>query len=224
MVLPLISGLIVATQDDDADTTPVMPLDTTPPSLVSAGYEGASLTGPTPCPATDGTQDRVTSFETPPPVCLDPASAYALELNTLSGAIAVALNPEVSPAATNLVVALARFGVYESAPMTVYDGLVLLGGAGDAGFTIDADPAPANAGYPVGSVVALADIEGSLAGQIAIVTGELGGQALAADPVHPVIGVVDDGLDVLDAIFELALANPMTPYRLRTATVTQIPD
>jgi len=224
MVLPLVSGLLLSTQTTSPDETPVVPLDTSPPSLVDANYQGASFIGDTPCPATDGTQERFTSFETAPPDCLDLSARYLMELDTLSGSISLDLTPETGPQAANLIAAFARFGVYESALLTVYDGLIVIGGAGDAGFTIDADPAPADGRYPVGTVVALADIQGSLAGQMAIVTGELGTQALAIDPVHPVIGAVTNGFDVLDAIEALARANPTTPYRLRNATLIDISD
>jgi cyclophilin family peptidyl-prolyl cis-trans isomerase len=223
MVLPLVSGLILVTGDSQEPDVPVVPLDTTPPSLVSEGYEGLTLTGETPCPAIDGSQARTTSFATAPPDCLEPATEYTIQLETLSGEVAVELDPTTSPEATNLIVALARYGVYESAPLVVYDGLVLVGGAGDAGFTISSDPAPADGSYPIGSVIALADLQGSLPGQFAIVTGELGAQALAVDPVHPIIGTVRDGLDVFDRIYDLVLSNPTTPYRLRAAVVTQNP-
>ncbi|MEM9203548.1 MAG: hypothetical protein AAGC53_18055, partial [Actinomycetota bacterium] len=60
LILPLAAGFFIDADSVETDAADVQPLDlnSTPPSLVDPGFEGASLTGETPCPATDGTQSR----------------------------------------------------------------------------------------------------------------------------------------------------------------------
>ena len=225
LIAPLAAGLFATLSDDEITSTaeiPELPLDTTPPSLVDPGFEGASLTGATPCPATDGTQERVTSFETAPSGCLDPAASYSVSLGTLAGDAVVELDTAGAPEAADLFVSLARYGVYVGAPITSFDGLSVVGGFGDAGFAVPATEAPADGTYPIGSVVMLTELgSGLLAGQIAIVTSEFGGELLASDATSPIIGTITEGLDAFNGVAELALENAGSTYRLRSADVTE---
>ncbi len=225
LIAPLAAGLFATLSDDDESTTadiPEIPLDTTPPSLVDPGFEGASLTGATPCPATDGTQERVTSFETAPSGCLDLAATYSVSLGTLAGDAVVELDTVGAPEAADLFVALARYGVYVGAPITTVEGLSIIGGFGDAGFVVPATEPPADGTYPVGSVVMFPGIaQGQFNGQIAIVTSETGATLLADDGTSAIIGTVADGLDAFNGVADLALENAGATYRLRSADVTE---
>ncbi len=226
LIAPLAAGLFLDGTEDDpppADTASPVELDTTPPALVDPGFEGASLTGPTPCPATDGTQERVTSFETAPTGCIDPAAAYSVDLGTIAGRFTVDLDAAAAPEATNLFVSLARYGVYEGARIqTEFEGLVVLGSFGDAGFSVPATEAPVDAEYPVGTIALLTELgSGAMTGQAVIVTSELGAELLAADGTSPIIGTISEGAEVLDELTSLGTANPLTTYRLRSADVTE---
>lgn len=225
LIAPLAAGLFASLDDDSStiDTSTPVELDATPPSLVDPGFEGASLTGPTPCPATDGTQQRVTSFEAAPVGCIDPVASYTVDLATVAGSVAIDLDVGSAPEATNLFVSLARYGVYEGARIqTEFDGLVVLGNFGDAGFSVPATEAPAGAAYPVGTIALLTELgSGAMTGQAVIVTSELGAELLASDGTSPVIGSVAGGMDVLAALAQLADDNPGATYRIRSATVTE---
>ena len=101
LIAPLAAGLFASLDDDSStiDTSTPVELDATPPSLVDPGFEGASLTGPTPCPATDGTQQRVTSFEAAPVGCIDPVASYTVDLATIAGSVAIDLDVGGAPEA-----------------------------------------------------------------------------------------------------------------------------
>lgn len=66
-------------------------------TTTTAAPVGASITGPTPCPAPDGTSPRTTSFAQPPPMCIDPAKAYTATFTTDVGTFAVALDAKSAP-------------------------------------------------------------------------------------------------------------------------------
>lgn len=225
LIAPLAAGLFLSGDDEATSEAeiPELPLDSTPPALVDPGFEGQTLTGDTPCPATDGTQERVTTFETAPAGCLTAGATYGVELDTLAGDITIELDAAGAPEATDLFVSLARYGVYEGAPIVTFaEGLTTIGGFGDAGFTVTASEPPADGVYPVGSVVLLATVvEADIRGQFAVITDEASAEVLAADANSPIIGTVTDGLEVFAELGELSLANPDITYRLRTATVTE---
>ena len=225
LIAPLAAGLFLDADDGDTqpEPDPIQLTETTPPSLVDAEFAGASLTGETPCPATDGSQARVTSFETAPAGCIDPTADYSVEFGTIAGPIDVALDAAGEPVATDLFVSLARYGVYEGLPILQFDGVVVFGNFGDAGFNITLDESPANAEYPVGSIVLLTELgTGALTGQAAIITSEQGAELVANDGgTSPIIGMVTGGQDAIDELVRLATENTSTTYRLRGATVTE---
>lgn len=225
LILPLAAGFFIDADSVETDAADVQPLDlnSTPPSLVDPGFEGASLTGETPCPATDGTQSRVTSFESAPVACVDVTATYSVELGTVAGPVTVDLDAVAAPEGTNLFVSLARYGVYEGARITTeFEGLVVLGNFGDVGFNVPATEVPADGQYPVGSIALLTELgSGAMTGQAVVVTSEVGAELLASDGTSPIIGTVSEGIDVFAELTQLGEANPETVYRLRSADVTE---
>lgn len=223
MIAPLAAGIFAVGGDDPVviDDIPELPLDTTPPSLVDEAFAGAELTGETPCPATDGAQERVTSFETAPAGCLDPDASYTAAIDTITGTLEIELDTAAAPIASDLFVSLSRFGVYEGAPITLFEGIAVLGGFGTAGFEVEATEIPADGTYPVGSVVMLTEIGGGMNGQVVVITSEAGAEALAIDPNSPIIGTVTSGLDTLDALVELQRENQTALYRVNETSVTE---
>lgn len=224
LIAPLTAGLIAVTGSDDPErpelTIDDLPTTTLAAGLVDPGFEGLALSGPTPCPATDGSQERVTSFSEAPPMCLDPDEVVTVSLDTLGGNVELTIDASADPVGANLFVALARYGVYESAPIYSHlGGVVTLGGAGDAGFRVDGAQPPADGRYPVGSVVMLMDFDDQIEGQVVIVTSEAGSAALEAENRDPVIGMVTSGLDAFDAIRDLQAENTSITYRVQRVAV-----
>ncbi len=222
MIAPLGAGLLIRdSESDEVDTTPTIPLTTDPPTLVDDEYAGATLTGPTPCPTTDGTQERTTSFETAPPTCIEAGVTYATIIDAgPTGAFTVTIDPSLAPEAANLFVTFADYGVYDQAFVTpLAPGITVLGGEGDAGFSLTAAEPPADGEYDVGSVVMFTRIDGSIQGQFLVVTTEEGAAALEENPVHPIIGEITDGLDVAEALYDASLAAIATGLRLESVAV-----
>lgn len=218
LIAPLTAGLLLdGSSDPVADT---LPTTTDPPTLVDPEFAGAAISGPTPCPATDGTQERTTSFEQAPEFCIDPAFTYSMALATSEGEIMIDLDPVGAPAATNLAVTLARFGVYDSAnAISFIPGLTLIGSLGSAGFVelIDVIETPDDGTYPIGSVIMFTKIGGLMEGQLAIISTQDAADRLAEDPTHPIIGTVAN----LDTAIALDTAAAGIEIRIGDVTVTE---
>lgn len=204
LIAPLTAGLISAAQGDD----PVVTATTLPEPVdlpwVPEQFAGATITGPTPCPATDGTSDRTTEFEQSPPLCIDEAATFDLAFDTPAGSFTLPIDSSLDLEAANLVVALSRYRSYEKTPVTAVEGgLLTVGGFGDAGFTIPASPPTGSPEelYPIGSVVALADIDSTVSGSLIVVLEDFGAELLRLTPRHVVVGIIDDVTE-LQAIFE----------------------
>ncbi len=219
LIAPLTAGLLLDGSGAELDALPTS--TTVPPTLVDPVFAGAALSGPTPCPAADGTEQRTTSFEQAPEFCIDPANSYAMALDTSEGEIVIELDADTAPTAANLAVVFARYGVYDSARATSFiDGLTVIGSLGSAGFTEPADPAeaPEDGIYPVGSVVMFTKLDGGMEGQLAIVSTQAAADALAEDPTHPIIGMVADP-ETASAIDGAAATE--LEFRIGDVTVTE---
>ena len=202
-------------------------LDEAPLPVEIVGPEpGATLTGPTPCPATDGTQERTTSFETAPPICIDGDPAYQVSLTTSQGEIVVSIDP-TDVIATNLFITNAWYGVYDDVPfwLVVEDGLAITGdpGNGNTGFTVAATEAARP--YRTGDVIMWANGADEIGSQFAIISTDLIAQSLnSTDPAHPIVGSVVSGADVVDSIVSVAGSpggiQPVADIRIGAVTVT----
>ena len=62
-------------------------------STATAQTEGRSITGETPCPATDGSEERATSFESAPVNCLEDGKTYTAVVTTNKGEFSILLDP-----------------------------------------------------------------------------------------------------------------------------------
>src|SRR5690606_9876298 len=67
----------------------------------------------TPCPAVDGSSERRTSFDAPPPMCIDPEKTYTAEMVTSMGSLTILLDPALAPKTVNSFVFLARYHYYD---------------------------------------------------------------------------------------------------------------
>lgn len=201
MIVPLAAGVLTLVTSDDTPTTTLPTPTTTIPDFVDAGR---TLTVDTPCPATDGTEERTTTFATPPPICIDTTATYSVALTTELGDIVLAIDPALDPDAANLFVVMAEYGFFDGLPLfnIIPEGLAISGDAGviDAGFSIPATPVDGDDPYGVNSVVMFADDGGQIATRFGLITSQEVIDALATDPAHPVIGEVTGGIDLLNSI------------------------
>ncbi len=208
MIIPLAAGVLTLVTGDDTPTTTLPTTTTTTiPDFVDAGR---TLTVDTPCPATDGTEERTTTFATPPPICIDTTATYSAALNTQLGDIVLTIDPALDADAANLFIVMADYGFFDGLPLfnIIPDGLAISGDAGviDAGFSIPATPVDGDEPYGVNSVVMFADTNGQMATRFGLITSQEVVDALVPDPAHPVIGEVTGGIDLLNSI----LADPGT--------------
>lgn len=189
--------------DPDAPTTAAPLAITVPPA-------GGSITGETPCPAEDGSSERITSFESAPPTCITPGTTYIATVSTTKGDYTVELDSAAAPNTVNNFVVLARYHYYDGVPFhRIIPGFVVQGG--DA---VGPTPGTGNPGYQfddelpsVDPDTELAYQEGSIAmansgvntngSQFFVVTGE---QGASLPPLYSKFGQVTDGLDIVKAI------------------------
>jgi len=87
---------------------PAPPLAAAPP--VPAGR---ALTGDTPCPKADGSEERASKFEKAPSTCIDPNKTYTAVFTTSAGVVKAKLDPTRTPKTVNNFVVLARYHYYD---------------------------------------------------------------------------------------------------------------
>ncbi|MDG2025661.1 MAG: hypothetical protein P8J50_00975 [Acidimicrobiales bacterium] len=207
LVAPLaFAGFIAASGGDD----PAVLIPTTVPTTtialdwVPSQFAGASVNGPTPCPATDGSAERTTSFTNPPPTCIDPAAVYELTFETAATtqegvaldpiSLIVPVDPALDADAANLVAVFGWYHAYEQTPINAFSpGLIGLGGFGDAGFLVDPTPSgiPLAARYEPGAVLATPFNDG-LNGALMIVVDETGQTLLEQTSDFVRVGTITD--------------------------------
>jgi len=196
---------------------------------------GAAISGATPCPAEDGSSERTTSFENPPPMCIDPTVAYTAVMTTDFGDITIALDAVAAPETVNNFVVLARYGYYEGVPFhRIIPGFVIQGGdavgggdpeaptlgAGNPGYAID-DELPEEGAYEFGSVAMANSGPNSNGSQFFIVSGA-GGTSLP--PLYSLFGEVTDGEDVITLLDEIGTPDAGVPsevVQIQSVTITE---
>jgi cyclophilin family peptidyl-prolyl cis-trans isomerase len=191
------------TLDATATTTP----DTTAGPVITAPPPGESITGDTPCPNADGTSARTTTFEKPPPTCIDPAKTYTAEVVTSKGSFTITLDPATAPQTVNNFVVLSRYHFFDGVPFhRIIPGFVVQGGdangdppgSGDPGYSFpDELPTGAAPFYPVGSVAMANSGPNTNGSQFFVVTGDQGVQLPAS---YSRFGMVTTGMDVVLSI------------------------
>lgn len=223
--LALVGFLAIGGTSPDVDDFPEVFDDLPQPVEIAAVEPGAVLTGDTPCPATDGTQERTTSFETAPPICIDAEAGYDVSLTTEQGEIVVAIDTTDAEAA-NLFITNSWYGVYDDVPfiLVIEDGLAITGdpGPGDAGFTIPARDAVRP--YAPGDVIMWTNEVGGIGTQFAIITSSVMAETFnSIEPDHPIVGTIAAGTATMASILDIAGAPggpPLADIRISAATVT----
>lgn len=170
--------------------------------------EGSAAT-PTPCPPTDGSTERRSTFDGPPAMCIDPTKSYSAELDTTAGSFTIALDAQLAPETVNNFVVLSRYRYYEGVPFhRVVPGFVIQAGDGDGtpdgnndlGYVIP-DELPDSADAYVDYSVAMANRGPETSGSQFFVVLPGGGNQLTA--AYSIFGKVTEGTEVVDAIGEL---------------------
>lgn len=205
-------GFIVFRGGSDAPTT-VPPRDVTaagdtvapnqPAVVPPPSARAATITGDTPCPPADGSAPRTTTFAKPPPMCIDPAKAYAAQVVTSKGILTIDLDAKAAPNTVNNFVVLARYHFYDGIAFhrivpgfVVQGGDPLASGYGGPGYTF-ADELPPPGPYPIGSLAMANSGPNTDGSQFFIVVGADGS---ALPPKYSRFGQVSAGMDVVKAI------------------------
>lgn len=220
----LVALAVSLLSNDDGGTaasgTTTTTLANTSPVSIPFPAPGATITGATPCPATDGSAERTTAFEEPPPVCIDATKSYTAVLKTSEGDITIALDSDTSPIAVNNFVVLARYHYYDGVAFhRILPGFVNQAGdpvgptpgEGGPGYTIqDETPADPLTAYIPGAVaMARLGTPNSAGSQFFLVLGDSNG-ALSGIGTYAVFGHITAGEDVSAAINQLAVGEEPT--------------
>ena len=169
---------------------------------------GASLTGPTPCPAADGSAPRTTSFKQAPPSCIDPSKQFTATFDTTEGKIVVALDTKRTAGTVNNFVVLSRYHYYDKSSFDRIDTSIDIIQGGSPTTQSISDPGP---GYTINDeggkftyspgdlVMARSQGANSGAAQYFFVVGPKA-SALDGQGTYVTFGHVTQGLDILQKI------------------------
>lgn len=180
--------------------------DSTPTETPST-LPGRAVTGETPCPKTDGTEERATTFEKAPATCIDKTKKYTAVFDTTEGTIEVALDTENTPYTVNNFVVLSRYKFYDTSYIFRTDpnlDIIQGGGATNTdgpGYTILDE----GNGYTYSAgdlVMARGTAENSGGGQFFFVTGPKA-SVLDSQGTYVTFGKITKGLDVAKGILDL---------------------
>jgi cyclophilin family peptidyl-prolyl cis-trans isomerase len=190
--------------DPDAITTTVPDVETV---VITVPAPGSAITGETPCPAEDGSSERITSFESAPPLCIDPTKTYTAEISTSKGDYTVELDADAAPNTVNNFVVLARYHYYDGVPFhRIIPGFVVQGGdavgptpgIGNPGYQFDDElPSPdpdTDKAYESGSIAMANSGVNTNGSQFFVVSGENGEDL---PPLYSKFGQVTAGMNVI---------------------------
>jgi cyclophilin family peptidyl-prolyl cis-trans isomerase len=207
----------VSTTDTTAPTDSAA--TTVPPSTVP----GTPITGQTPCPPAEGAPTRASTFENPPPTCIDQNKTYTALVETTAGSFTITLDPKTAPHTVNNFVVLSRYHFFDGIPFhRIVPGFVVQGGdptgtgGGGPGYTF-ADELPSSKDAYKPGTVAMAnsgpDTNGS---QFFVVLDPSGLQS----PSYSIFGQVTDGFDTTVKALEAAGQAGQTPI-IDKITITE---
>jgi len=185
-----------ASRSDDGTTASVD--STIPGEPVTTTIAGRTIADTTPCPATDGSEERVGTFEQAPPTCIDADRSYTAIVSTSLGDYTIELDPSAAPKTVNNFVVLARYRYFDgtSCHRAIPGFMVQCGdptgtGTGGPGYEFD-DELPAAGDYAIGSVAMANSGPDTNGSQFFVITGETG---VGLPPDYTLFGRVIDGLD-----------------------------
>lgn len=220
---PSIGNLGTISDVDPADVPELPPGFSV--AVIAPPEPGGSIDGETPCPAVDGSGPRITEFENSPPMCIDPSLTYTATIATNLGDLVVELDTESTPETVNNFVVLALYHYYDDTQLfrTAPSIAIVQGGAphtnsaGDPGpgYTIE-DEADGFT-YVAGDIAmartpapnsASAQFFFGAGPEVANLDGEPGNPDGSGRGTYVRFGRTISGLDVLEQILSLHVADP----------------
>jgi peptidyl-prolyl cis-trans isomerase B (cyclophilin B) len=198
--------------------------------LAGCGGGGSATTStgasPSECTSVEPPDPRDAGKHKAPSAKLDAEKTYTLTFETTCGSFTVTLDPTLAPKTTASLVSLARDGYYDGTLFhRVVPGFVIQGGdptqsgSGGPGYTT-VDVPPSDATYTKGVVAmakAPAEPPGTAGSQFFVVTGADAG----LPPEYAIVGEVTDGMDTVERIDALGVADgpPSEPVVVTSVTV-----
>jgi peptidylprolyl isomerase len=177
----------------------------------------------TPCPAPDGSSQKLQRFDGPPPMCIDADKRYSAEMVTSKGNLVIALDPAAAPKTVNNFVFLARYHYYEGIVFhRVIPGFVLQGGdptgtgRGGPGYQFE-DELPKPGRYELGSLAMANSGPNTNGSQFFVISGPSG---VRLPPQYALFGKVIDGLDVVATIDALGTQSGQPKELVTIGSVT----
>jgi cyclophilin family peptidyl-prolyl cis-trans isomerase len=180
----------------------------------------------TTCPEPDGSSPKQQTFDSAPPMCIDPAKRYSAEMVTSHGTLTIALDPISAPMTVNNFVFLARYHYYDGVIFhRIIPGFVLQGGdptgtgRGGPGYRF-ADELPKPRRYELGSLAmanAGPDTNGS---QFFVISGP---QGIGLPPQYALFGKVVKGIEVVEKIDAIGTGSgkPKETVTIQSVTITE---
>jgi cyclophilin family peptidyl-prolyl cis-trans isomerase len=220
LAIVLIAGVavLVSPGDDDQEVASTGPTTTTVPGVTTTVVKkpvelppvpaGASIKGDTPCPPADGSAPRTTSFEKPPPPCVEVAKTYTAEIQTSKGLMVASLDVKNATKTVNNFVVLARYKYFEGIAFhRILPGFVLQGGdpmqtgTGGPGYKFE-DELPKAGSYKIGSLAMANSGPNTNGSQFFVIAGDTG---TSLPPSYSLFGQVTQGLEVVKAIEDVGI-------------------
>jgi len=194
-----VGGIIaVSGNESEPAATPDTSATATTSTIAFTPPAGRTITGPTPCPAEDGSEERVNQFEQEPPTCIEEGVNYSAIVETNKGTFTIALDAATAPQTVNNFVVLARYRYFDgtSCHRAIPNFVVQCGdptatGSGGPGYQF-ADELPQEGQYKVGSIAMANSGPNTNGSQFFVITGSDGA---ALPPNYSLFGQVTDGLD-----------------------------
>lgn len=180
------------------------------------------------CATVEAPEPRDPGSNDAPTAPLEDGKTYALTFDTSCGSFTVTLDTELAPSTAASLVALAEAGYFDDTIFhRVVPGFVIQGGdptqsgSGGPGYST-VDVPPSDSTYAKGTVAMAkspAEAPGTAGSQFFVVTTD--GTGLTPD--YAIVGEVTDGIDTIDRIAALGVADgpPSQPVVISSVTVTE---
>ncbi len=226
VAVALVFGLVWLFGDDSSTSTgapSATTVDLGPVSSIDPLDSGAA---PLPCPAADGSSERVDTFPAAPAQCIDPTKTYTIDVDTSQGSYTAELDATRAPIAVNSFVYLARYHFFDDTTChrVVPDFVIQCGdptgtGTGGPGYEFE-DELPAEGEYVLGSLAMANSGPNTNGSQFFVISGDKGA---ALPPNYTLFGQVTEGLDTVAAINALAVGDgpPSETVTINSVTVTE---
>ena len=229
-----VAGIFSVTGGNQSSVAPTTTIDATATTSASvttiAPLDGRTITGDTPCPATDGSEERAAQFEKAPPTCIEDGAMYTAVVSTNKGDFTITLDQTKAPLAVNSFVTLARYKYFDGTQchraipnFVVQCGDPTATGSGGPGYQF-ADELPKQGDYKIGSIAMANSGPNTNGSQFFIITGSDGA---ALPPQYTLFGEVTKGLDTTVPALDAAGnpenngVPPKEPIVINSVTIVQ---